>query len=176
MSPGGGKNRPGNKNKFDNRMKTRTFLMHLLMVGGLFCMAPHQAVAQPAAGAGGPGGMLTQEQRTKIRETLQASQSEMNQLNEKLLAAQKEAVSAALAPKADEKVVRDKINAVVKIQGDIAMLRFKAVKEIASTVTAEQKAQMENNPGMAYNTLLGGGARGGMGAGRRGGTGGGRSY
>jgi Spy/CpxP family protein refolding chaperone len=159
--------------KSDDPMKTRTFLSHLLVASGLLCAAAFQAVAQPAAGGGGPAGMLTQEQRTKMRETMQASQSELTPLNEKLAAAQKEAVKAALASNPDEKGLREKINAVAKIQADIAMLRFKGVKEIASTLTAEQKAQMDSNPGMAYNMLFGMGGRGGMGGGRRGGGGGG---
>jgi Spy/CpxP family protein refolding chaperone len=154
-------------------MKTRTFLTHLLVATGLLCGAAFQGVAQPAAGGGGARGMLTDEQRTKMRETMQASQNEFTPLNTKLAAAQKEAVKAALAANADERTVREKIEAVTKIQADIAMLRFKGVKQIASTVTEEQKTQMENNPGMAYNMLLGmGGGRGGMGGGRRGGGGG----
>ena len=122
------------------------------------------------------GGMLTQDQRTKMREAMQASQSELTQLNEKLAAAQKEAVAAALAKDASEKTVRPKIEAVAKIQTDIAMLRLKGVKEIASTITDEQKTQMQERPGMGYNMLLGGfgGMGGGMGGGgRRGPAGGG---
>lgn len=154
-------------------MKTTTLLTHLLVAAGLLCPAPFQASAQAPGGPGG-GGILTQEQRTKMRETMQASQTDLTQLNEKLAAAQKAAVSAALAKDADEKTVRAKIEAVAKIQTDIAVLRFKAVKEIAPTVTAEQKTQMEEAPGMAYNALLGsfGGGRGGMGGGRGGGAGG----
>lgn len=149
-------------------MKTRTFLASTLVAAGLLCAAPFHAVAQ--APGGGMGGMLTQDQRTKLRETMQASQTEMTQLTEKLAAAQKEALKAALAKNADEKVLRTKIEAVAKIQTDIALLRFKAVKEIAATITDEQKTQMETRPGMAYNMLMGGGF-GGMG--RRGGGGGG---
>ena len=59
---------------------------------------------------------------------------------------------------------------MAKIQTDIAVLRLKAVKEIASTLTDEQKTQMEERPGMAYNSLFGG--MGFMGGGRRGGGGG----
>ena len=149
-------------------MKTKPLLIHLFVAAGLLCPAAFQAAAQ-APGGGGMGGMLTQDQRTKMRESMQASQSELTQLNEKLAAAQKEAVKAALAKDASEKTVRAKVEAVAKIQTDIAVLRFKAVKEIASTLTDEQKNQMEARPGTAYNSLLGG--MGGGGA-RRGGAGG----
>ena len=114
------------------------------------------------------GGMLTTDQRTKLRESMQGT--EMTELSTKLAAAQKEAVQAATAKTPDEKTVRAKVEAVTKIQTDIAMLRFKAFKEIASTLTDEQKTQMESRPGMAYMMVLGGGFGGG--GGRRGGGGG----
>lgn len=156
-------------------MKTRTFLTHIVVAAGLLCPVAFQAFAQAPGGGGGGGmmgGVLTQEQRTKLRESMQASQAELTPLTEKLVAAQKEALKAALAKTPDEKVVRAKIEAVAKIQTDIAMLRLKAVKEVASTITDEQKAQIEERPGMTYNMLLG--SFGGMGGpGRRGGGGGG---
>jgi Spy/CpxP family protein refolding chaperone len=153
-------------------MKTRTFLTHMLVAVGLLCAAAFQAIAQ-APGGGGPGGILTQEQRTKMRETMQAMQADLTPLTNKLAVAQKDAVKAALAKDADEKTVRAKIEAVAKVQTDIAVLRLKAVKEIASTLTAEQKAEMDARPGMAYNSLFGGMGGMGGGGGRRGGTGGG---
>jgi len=152
-------------------MKTTTFLTPILVATGLLWASAFPAAAQ-APGGGGMGGILTQDQRAKMRETMQASQTELTQLNEKLAAAQKEALNAALAKDATEKTVRPKIEAVAKIQTDIAMLRLKGVKEIASTLTAEQKTQMQERPGMGYNMLLGG-FGGGMGGGRRGGGGGG---
>jgi Spy/CpxP family protein refolding chaperone len=150
-------------------MKTKTFLTPLL-AAGLLLGAASQTMAQ-APGGGGPGGMLTQEQRTKLREAMQASQADLTPLTEKLAAAQKEAIKALLAKDADEKSVRPKVEAVHKIQTEIAMLRLKAVKEVVSTLTDEQKTAMDTRPGMAYMMLLGGG--GGMGGGRRGGGGGG---
>ena len=150
-------------------MKTRMFLTQMLVAASLLCAAAFQAVAQ-APGGGGPGGILTQEQRTKMRETMQALQADLSPLTNKLVVAQKDAVKAALAKDADAQAVRAKIEAVAKIQTDIAVLRLKAVKEIASTLTDEQKTQMDERPGMAYNSLFGG--MGFMGGGRRGGGGG----
>src|SRR6266436_397989 len=148
-------------------MKSRTFLTPILITTALLSVLATQAIAQGRAG-GGAGGILTAEQRTKMRESLQSSQTELTQLTEKLAAAQKEAVKAALAKDADEKNVRPKIEAVTKIQTEIALLRLKAVKEIASTLTDEQKTQIETRPGMAYNALLGGFGAVGGGGGRRG--------
>jgi Spy/CpxP family protein refolding chaperone len=151
-------------------MKTKTFLTHFVVAASLLSAAAFPALAQ-APGGMGRGGFLTQDQRTQMRESLQASQADLTQLNDKLAAAQKEAVNAALAKEADEKTVRAKIEAVSKIQTDIAILRLKAVKAIASTLTDEQKSQIESRPGAAYNALLGT-AGGPMGAGARRGGGG----
>src|SRR6266566_1847525 len=122
-------------------MKSRTFLTPILITTALLSVLATQAIAQGRAG-GGAGGVLTAEQ--------------------------KEAVKAALAKDADEKSVRPKIEAVTKIQTEIALLRLKAVKEIASTLTDEQKTQIETRPGVAYNALLGGFGAVGGGGGRRG--------
>jgi Spy/CpxP family protein refolding chaperone len=149
-------------------MKSRTYLTHLLVAVSLCSAAAFQAIAQ-APGGGGAGAWLTQQQRSKLRETMRASQADLSPLADKLAAAQKDAIKAALAKDADERTVRAKLEAVAKVQTDIAMLRLKAVKEIAPTVTDEQKTQMEARPGPAYNSLFG--ATGGMGGGggRRGG-------
>ncbi len=102
--------------------------------------------------------------------------AELAELNKKLAAAQKEAVTAALASNAKEADVKAKLEAVAKIQTDIAVLRFnKVVKAVGPTITAEQKDALDTNPGPMYNGLFGGGMMGGrgMGGGRRGGGGGG---
>jgi Spy/CpxP family protein refolding chaperone len=118
------------------------------------------------------GAILTQEQRTKMREAMQDSRTEVTALTEKLAAAEKEAMKAALAENPDEKTVRAKIEAVTKIQTDLMMLRLKGVKAIASTLTAEQKSQLENAPRGGFMALFGG-MMGGPGRGPRGGGGGG---
>ena len=150
-------------------MKTRVFIRQIALITSLFVFTAFNAAAQPGPG-GGRGGVLTEEQRAKIRETMQASQGELTQLNEKLAAAQKEAIKAALADKPDESAVRAKVEAVTKIQADIAMLRFKGVKEIKGTLTDEQKTQLDSRPAIGYMTLFGGlgGFGGGGGGGRRG--------
>lgn len=111
-------------------------------------------------------GVLTQDQRTKMREAIQ---DELTPLTEKLAAAQKEVVKAALAGDASEATVKAKIEAVHKIQTDVALLRFKGLKAIASTLTADQKDQLNNARDGGYMALFGmGGGRGGGGAPRGG--------
>ena len=150
-------------------MKISSTLKEIAFVTVLIALASFQAVAQPGPGGGGRGGILTQEQRSKLREAMQSSQAELTQLNEKLVAAQKEAIKAALADKPDEASVRAKVEAVAKIQTDIAMLRFKGLKDIKSTLTDDQKSRMDERPQMGYMMLFGGFGGFGGGGGRRGG-------
>jgi Spy/CpxP family protein refolding chaperone len=163
-------------------MKTRTFLTHLVVASTLLCTAAFQANAQaPGGGAGGGRGfgVLTEDQRTKMREAMQGAQSEFAPLNEKLAAAQKEALKAALTKAPDTKVVQAKVEAVAKIQTEIAMLRLKVLKDVLGSLTDEQKTQIDERAGMNYGMFLGGGfggfggGMGGAGGQRRGGGGGG---
>jgi hypothetical protein len=128
-------------------------------------------------GGGGRGGILTQEQNTQIRTAVTGS-TELTALTTKLEAAQKEAVDAALAPDGTEDSVRAKVEAVAKIQTDIAVMRYTVgVKPIVASITADQKTQIDAAPaGATYGQLFGGGGGfgGGRGAGAGAGAGGGR--
>lgn len=159
--------------KTKDSMKTNVFLKCSLLAAGLLCASLLPALAQaPGGGAGGGrGGMgvLTQEQRTKMRETVQA---DLAPLMEKLAAAQKEAAKAALAENASEQTVKAKIEAVTKIQAEMALIRFKGIKAIAGGLTSEQKSQLGEARDGGYMSLFGGMMGGGR-AGRAGGGGGG---
>ena len=87
---------------------------------------------------------LDDKQRELLRDAMQKNTDEVRALDEKLRAAQKEVVKATLAEKFEEKVVREKLDAVAKIQTDISMLRAKAFSPIAPTLKPEQREQLEN--------------------------------
>ncbi|MCX7872730.1 MAG: periplasmic heavy metal sensor [Verrucomicrobiae bacterium] len=148
--------------------------------------------AQPAGGAGqggrgaGFGVTLNDDQRQALRTAMEKQQDQFNQLNEKLQAAQKEFMQAVLAAKQDEKVIKEKADAVAKIQSEILVLRAKAFGEIAPSLSQEQKDQLINSrfgimmmqgPGFMRGPGAGApgapGAGGGQGQGRRGNRGGG---
>jgi hypothetical protein len=122
----------------------------------------------PVSGfAGMPGrGGLPQELRQKINDVVPAD------MQTKLQDAQKAAVAAALAKDATEANVKAKVDAVVRIQAKIAMLRYsKGLKPNMKDLTDEQKTQLKEMGAGAYNQLfVGGGGFGmgmpGMGAGR----------
>ena len=132
-------------------------------------------------GGGGRGGLLSQEQTTTVNDAL-AADSVYTNLQAKLVVAQKDAVTAALAANATDASVKAKVQAVADIQTQIAMERYsKGVKPVVASITADQKATLDTAPGgrgytQAYAQLFGGGAAGGGrgGAGAAGGAGGGR--
>jgi hypothetical protein len=79
---------------------------------------------------------------------------EMKVLTQRLEEARKEAVKAALDASAPD-AVRAKVEAVTKIQVEIAMLRYeRGVKPVLSTVNDIQKSQLLKYPGGSYNQIF----------------------
>ena len=120
-------------------------------------------------GAGRGGSALTADQTTQLNTAIAADQAELTSLQDKLTAAQKDAVTAVLAM-SDDATIRSKLEAVANIQTEIAMLRYaKGVTKVASTVTADQKTTMGAAAAQSYYALFGGtpppaaGGRGGGG-------------
>jgi hypothetical protein len=147
-------------------MKTK-ILTYALVAAGLLCGATFQAAAQQGGG-GGRGGILSQEDRTAITE---ATRDQLTQLRTDLQAAQKAAVEAALAENAKDEDIMAKLQAVSKIQHQMALVYCKAVKKNVK-FTDDQVSRMKETPAIGYMTLFGPGGFGG-GRGRRGGGGGG---
>src|SRR5262249_44809371 len=105
-----------------------------------------------AAGFGGPGGLagaggfggiaLDDKQRELYRDASEQNRDELRALDEKLRAAQKELMQAVLAEKYDEAIVRQKADAVAKIQTDMTVLRAKALSTVVPTLKPEQREQL----------------------------------
>jgi len=113
-------------------------------------------------GRGNFGGSGLDEKQTELlREAMQADSDEIRKLDEKLRAAQKELVQAVIAEKYDEKIVREKAEAVAKIQTEITILRAKQVATVAPTLKPEQREQWENSPIAIGLLMRGGGGFGG---------------
>ena len=107
------------------------------------------------------GFTLDDQQRTLLQEANQVSSDDVRKLNEKLLEAQKELVKAVVAEKYDEKVVREKVEALAKIQTELTMLRAKAFAAVSPTLKPEQREQLESNIRIAVAMITGGGFGGG---------------
>lgn len=108
---------------------------------------------------GGPGGgfNLDDKQRELFREASQNESDELRKLNDKLQGAQKDLVQAVVAEKYDEKAVREKAEAVSKIQTDITMLRAKAFSAVAPTLKPEQREHLDQNWRVGVGFIMGGG-------------------
>jgi Spy/CpxP family protein refolding chaperone len=132
--------------------------------------------AQPGGPGGGQGGggmrggWLDDQHQALLRESRQKHDEESNKLDEQMRVAQRELMKAVLAEKPDEKVVREKAEAVAKIQVEQTVLRAKIFAPVVATLKPEQRDQLENSP-MGMMMLGGMGGRGGFGG--RGGPGGG---
>ena len=136
---------------------------------------PGEGGPRPGRGPGGAGGGnfqgpqrmigLDDEQLQLYREAVQKNGDELRKLDEKLRAAQKELLQAAIAEKYDEKAVREKAEAVAKIQVDLTTLRAKALCTVAPTLKPEQREQLENSPAGAAMLMGGFGRGGGFGGG-----------
>jgi enterochelin esterase-like enzyme len=120
-------------------------------------------------GFGGGAGALTADQTARLNAAFTNAQAEFTLLQDKLTAAEKDVIAAALAKRGDG-AVRSKLKAVAKIQTDIAMLRYaKGVTKVAATFTEDQKTNISATPGPTYFALFGGtpppvvGGRGGGG-------------
>jgi Spy/CpxP family protein refolding chaperone len=107
--------------------------------------------------AGGIG--LDEQQRELLREAMQKNQDELRKLDEQMRTAQRELTKTVLAEKYDEKAVREKAEAVAKIQVQQTVLRAQAIAKVAPTLAPEQRERLENSP-FALQMLMGGG--GGM--------------
>jgi hypothetical protein len=149
-------------------MKIRIFVRQMAVLSSFLVGAALQTMAQPIPGGPGrPGGFarfeLAGDQQTKVLEARQASENERAQLNQKLAAAQKEAIAAALAENPDEKTVLSKLEVVTKLQTELSMLNFKNFKGVK--FTDGQKEQLTTRPPLGFMVLFGGMGPGGMGAG-----------
>lgn len=147
-------------------MKTRQLLqistlLAVFTAGSLIVSA--QDAPEGRRGGAGRGAIagLDDKQRELLREAMQKSQEQVRALDEKMRAAQRELVNAALAEKYDEKVVREKAEAVAKIQTDVTVLRAKALSSVAPSLKPEQREQLANSPMGA--AMLSGRMGGGMG-------------
>jgi len=89
---------------------------------------------------------LTEEQRTSMRETMEASRKEARPLEEKMRTARRDLQEAIHAEKVDEQLIREKAVEIGKLEGDLAVIRAKAMTQIRPSLTPEQRARMKNMP------------------------------
>ena len=103
------------------------------------------AIGPVAAGFERIYNILTEEQRTSLREAMQSQREKMRESEEKLRDARKEIFEAALADKFDENAVRQKAAVVAKVEADMLVLRAKAFSEMRPALSSEQLQKLKNS-------------------------------
>jgi hypothetical protein len=77
---------------------------------------------------------------------MEASRKEARPLEEKMRAARRDLQEAIHSEKLDEQLIRDKAAEIGKLEGDLAVIRAKAIARIHPPLTREQLARMKNMP------------------------------
>jgi Spy/CpxP family protein refolding chaperone len=99
--------------------------------------------ARAGAGRFSPGfervlSVLTEEQRTSMREAMAADREKIRELEGKIRDSRKELFELGLREKFDEAAVREKAAAVANLDAEMTVLRVKAISKIRPPLTAEQ--------------------------------------
>jgi Spy/CpxP family protein refolding chaperone len=123
--------------------------------------------------------VFDEKQRELMRAAFEKHGEELRKLGEQISEARKALIKAMTKEKPDEKEVREKAEALAKLQVESYVLRAKALGPVSSSLTAEQRERLETSQ-FAGSMVLGdfgggrGGDRGGPGGrgGDRGGPGG----
>ena len=89
-------------------------------------------------------GILTEEQRGSFRAAMEGQRDRVRELEQKSAEARQELMEAALVDKFDEGKVRGKLNALMKVDADLTMIRIKGLSKIEPALTAEQLQKLRD--------------------------------
>ena len=104
-----------------------------------------------AFGRFGPGfervmGVLTDEQRSSLREIIEGQRAQMRELEEKLRDARKDLLEAGLSEKFDEEGLRHKAMAAARLEAEMTVLRAKAFSQLRPRLSADQIEKIKKAP------------------------------
>jgi Spy/CpxP family protein refolding chaperone len=91
-------------------------------------------------------GVLTEEQRSSFRQAMEGERQKVRELEQKSGEARRELMEAGLVDKFDEAKVREKLNALMKVDADLTMIRIKALSKIEPKLSAEQLEKLRSAP------------------------------
>ena len=125
--------------------------------GGFVPGGPGQRPFQGQGGAGGRLGgdieriamVLTPEQREFMRTANEENREKTRDLEEKVRAARKATLDAALDKKFDEAILRQRLEAAAKLDIDLMVIRAKALSKVEPPLSDEQIERIKNPPPMA---------------------------
>ena len=105
---------------------------------------------RPALGQAGQGGgpaaferVLTDEQRQKVRELMQAQGGDVRENLQQLARLRRELNEAVFSGKADEKFIQEKTDAIAKLDAEQLRARMMALSKVAATLTTEQREKIK---------------------------------
>jgi len=129
--------------------------IYIVAVGSLLLIATFPISSQQQAEKPVTQGYgLSLEQSAKIEKSLRDS-TDLTALADRVAAARKEALEAALDKNATDAAVQAKIEEVAKLQIEIAMLRYRTgVKDVLPSVTDDQRSQMLETSAVTYSQLF----------------------
>jgi Spy/CpxP family protein refolding chaperone len=129
---------------------------------------PTDGAARAQAGFGGPlsslGGferILTDEQRQKLREYTQANGEKSRASQQQAIQLRRELQESVLSGNASEASIKEKSEAISKLEADVLAARMTAMSKVAATFTPEQKQKIKDMSEQMRS------ARPGLGAGPR---------
>jgi Spy/CpxP family protein refolding chaperone len=88
--------------------------------------------------------VLTDEQRESLRALAQAQRDQIRPLEEKLMAARRALLDAAVSGKPDDNLIRQNADALAKAESELTVIYVRAISQIKPPLTPEQIGQMKN--------------------------------
>ena len=156
----------------------RAFVIVLVCVFGVRAFAAEEKEALPAprfrSGEKGPGsagfgprlgggferimGILTEEQKSSFRETMEGQREAVRRLEQKSAESRRELFELALIDKFDEARVKEKVKELTSSDAELTVLRLKALADMKPRLSAEQLEKLRN-PGPTQSAGPAEGAR-----------------
>jgi Spy/CpxP family protein refolding chaperone len=109
-----------------------------------------KALDRSQAGIAGPQGgvaaferVLTEEQRQKLREATQANAEKIRGNQQAAIKLRRDLQEATLAGQANETEIKQKAEAIAKLEAEALAARMNAIAQIAATLTPEQKQKIK---------------------------------
>ncbi len=138
-------------------MKTQTLLILSVIVAVQVGAADAEKIERkpateapgrrPAGIAGPMGGgferLLTEEQRQKLREHTQASGEKTRASQQEAMKLRRELQDAVLNDKTDEAGIKEKSEAIAKLESGVLAARMSGLAKVAATFTPEQKEKLK---------------------------------
>ncbi len=127
-----------------------------------------KALARNPAGVAGPQGgvaaferVLTDDQRRKLREAMQENASKTRATQQEAIKLRRELQEAVLNGEAGEAVIKQRTEAIAKLEAEALAARMTAIAAIAGTLTPEQKEKIKemSGPTRPLRSGLGAGSR-----------------